>query len=100
MAKKTNVHKKVEGQWYVECRTDGLGTFLSVKKIIDGSEESLLYRIYDNESITRNINAPWYGKASRHFTHEELMSVHWPTYLTKGESENITVLPSGNFYVE
>ena len=100
--KTTNkVHKKVEGKWLVEKVADEGDEFLKVSKLNDQAERiSLIYHIYDNIDDGEKFNSNWYGKSKDKFTREELISVHWPTYLTKGESEIITVLPSGNFYVE
>ena len=98
---KNNVHKKVEGKWLVEKVGDNGVEFLKVEKLNNQLEKtSLIYHIYDNMEDGEYFNSNWYGKSKDRFTREELMSVHWPTYLTTGEKETITVLPSGNFYVE
>ena len=98
---KNNVHKKVEGKWLVRKVADNDVEFLKVEKLNDQSEKtSLIYHIYDNIDDGENFNSNWYGKAKDRFTREEIRSVNWPTYLQKGEEEIITVLPSGNFYVE
>lgn len=101
MAKNNNIHKKVEGKWLVRKVTDSGIEFLKVEKLNDQLERtSLIYHIHDNIDDGEKFNSNWYGKSKDRFTREELMSVKWPTYLQKDESEIITVLPSGNFYVE
>lgn len=98
---KNKVHKKVEGKWSVRKVADSGVEFLKVEKLNDQLEKtSLIYHIYDNMDDGEKFNANWYGKSKDRFTSEEIRSVNWPTYLQKGESEIITVLPSGNFYVE
>ena len=98
---KNNVHKKVEGKWLVRKVADNGVEFLQVSKLDDQlARTSLIYHIHDNIDDGEKFNSNWYGKSKDRFTREELTSVNWPTYLQKGEEETITVLPSGNFYVE
>lgn len=94
---KKTVHKKVQGLWEVQCRQDD-GVLLARK--LNDDYKSYWFRYCLDPDEMFNCNALWYGKGKVQFTHEEILSVNWPSYLQPGETEKIMVLPSGDFYVE